>query len=219
MRTIFDVKTPTKKTPPPPPPAAAAPKRKKPLLDLRDAFLAAFRACCSVTEAAEAVQINRSQHYRWMEEPDGKYRLRFEALLPEAAGVLEDIAVAWVRRGLFEPEIYKGRYQYEPRERVRCILADGTEEFEDKLPTKHPKIISRRTVMTADGAQIGTYRKSERVLGILLAAHLPEKYGNKVAITGELEITDPDDAKRELIRLVAGLTAAEATKRGNSEPG
>ncbi len=114
-----------------------------------------------------------------MEEPD--YQLKFEAVVPEAAGFLEDRAVRYAARGVFEPEVYKGKYCYEPRERIRCTLADGTEAFKDKLPKKHAKVISERIVMTPDGKQIGVWRPDTKLLAILLSAWLPAKYRRAVA--------------------------------------
>jgi hypothetical protein len=124
-----------------------------------------------------------------MEEPDGLYRLKFAASLPEAGGLLEDDAIQWARRGLFEPTIYQGEYCYEKRQRTMCKLADGTTAFEDELPKKHAKILQRRTVVTADGLQIGIFRRDPGLLARLLAAWMPEKYAPKV--TGNNDNADP----------------------------
>ncbi len=150
-------------------------RKKKPQprkLRKKDAFLAAFRACCNLTAAAKAVGCDRALHYAWLRD-DPAYAAAFAASMEEAAGTLKDSAVEWATRGVFEPNIWKGQFQYSKRKRVMCRLNDGTSAFEDELP-KGAVVVDRRSVVTQDGEMLGTYRRSEGLLSKLLSAHLPE---------------------------------------------
>lgn len=55
------------------------------------AFLAAFSKCASVTESAQRVKLDRSNHYQWIRD-DPEYAKAFEATRTEAADALEDEA-------------------------------------------------------------------------------------------------------------------------------
>jgi len=190
---------------------AATKSRQLRLLDKKPAFLAAFRATCSVTESANLVGIDRHAHYHWL-DADPKYKLAFEASLPEAAGVLEDDMVRWARIGVFEPIIYKGKFQFAPRKRTMCKLADGTMCFEDELPAKHAKVEERKTVLTADGEMLGTFSRDAGLMAKLAVAWMPEKYGTKsVAVTGHIDITiAAADVRATLERKMADVAAAAA---------
>jgi hypothetical protein len=150
-------------------------KPKNPAGYKKPRFLKAFRATCSVTESARIVGIDRRTHYDW-QKSDPKYAAAFQAELEDAMQCLEDDMVAWARVGVFEPNIFQGRFQYASRKRVMCLLADGTSAFADELP-KGAKVMQRRTVTTNDGEMLGVWRRSEGMMGRLAAAWLPQKYG------------------------------------------
>jgi hypothetical protein len=194
---------------------ARAPKRRpRPLVDKREAFLAAFRLTCSLTEAAEIADCNRSSHYAWMNEPE--YKKAFEAIVPAAGDQIQDDMVQWARKGVFEPAIYMGQFCYEKRQRVMCKMADGTTAFEDELPKKHQPIIDRKTVVTKDGPQIGVWKRDAGLLAKLATAWIPAM-GNRLKLDGKIEITDPDDARQHLIRQLDGIEAQSAAQPGDIE--
>ena len=64
----------------------------------RAEFLAAYRKSLTITQAAEAVGVDRSDHYRWL--ADEGYRKQFEDSQEEVIQALEDVAVARATRGL-----------------------------------------------------------------------------------------------------------------------
>ena len=73
----------------------------------RAAFLAAYRETGNVKLAAEAAQISRSAHYRWVAEPD--YAEEFEQAKRDAVDVLEAEARRRAVTGVLEPVgWYKG---------------------------------------------------------------------------------------------------------------
>jgi hypothetical protein len=153
------------------------------LTNRQSAFLRAFRDSCSVTNSALLAGIDRATHYAWLAQ-DARYKAAFEAAIPEAAGLLEDALIRWARVGLFEPFIYKGEFQYAARRRTICKLADGTTAFEDELP-RGARVTERRTVTTLDGEMLGVYRRDARLLEMLLAAWMPEKYGDALQLMPE----------------------------------
>jgi hypothetical protein len=101
-----------------------------------------------------------------------------------AAGALEDDIIRWARIGVFEPLVYQGEFQYATRKRTLCKLADGTTAFEDELPDG-ALVSERRTITTRDGEMLGVYRRDARLLEMLLAAWMPEKYGDALELIPE----------------------------------
>jgi hypothetical protein len=141
----------------------------------KTAFLRAFRENGSITESARLAGADRATHCDWL-STDAIYKAAFEASGPIAAGALEDRLTRLAVFGLFEPIVYKGKFQYAERRRTMCKLADGTSAFEDELPTG-ASVIERRTVTTRDGERLGVYRPNVGLLIKLLAERMPEKYG------------------------------------------
>jgi hypothetical protein len=163
------------------------------LIDKKPAFLKAFIACASLTEAAKAVRIDRSMHYDWL-RTDPDYAARFEQARIEAAQTLEDDAVEWARKGIREPLVYQGQFCYEQRKRTICTLPDGRDVYEDELTGGDPKadlsgfdIQSRRTVIESFGPPLVIHRRSEGLLGRLLKAFMPARYADRgaVEVTGK----------------------------------
>ena len=81
--------------------------RRKKLTDNQRAFLKSFGVTGSITKAAEAAQVDRSQHYRWLD--DAVYSEAFDGAREEAAQTLEDEAVKRAHEGVLEPVFYKGK--------------------------------------------------------------------------------------------------------------
>lgn len=83
--------------------AASRPKlsqRKKALR--QDAFLAAFASCGNISTAAILADVNRKEHYRWL-EADPAYADRYEQANEQAADALEQEARRRAVEGVEEP--------------------------------------------------------------------------------------------------------------------
>jgi hypothetical protein len=170
------------------------PRKQRRLINKKPAFLKAFIACGSLTEAAKAVKIDRSAHYDWLKS-DPEYAAAFSQACTEAGQTLEDIAVEWATRGIFEPLVYQGQFCYAMRNRVLCLLPDGREVYEDDLTGGNPQadlsgfeIQSRRTVTEPFGPPLGIWRRSEGLMGRLLKAFMPARYADR----GAVEVTGKD---------------------------
>lgn len=161
------------------------------LLNKKKPFLRAFIACASLTEAARAVKIDRSLHYQWLRD-DPEYVKAFEAAKIEAAQTLEDDAVHWARRGIFEQYVFQGRPQFAQRDRVKCRLPDDREVYADEFTSEQlaeMEIASKRTVTEDDPERpLGAFRRSEGLLGKLLKAFMPDRYAER----GAVELTGKD---------------------------
>lgn len=70
------------------------------------AFLAAYRETASITKAAAAAKIDRTMHYRWLQ--NAAYKKAFAAAQDVAAQILEDEAVRRATEGTLEPVFYQG---------------------------------------------------------------------------------------------------------------
>jgi hypothetical protein len=132
-----------------------------------------FRETCNLTLAAKLAGLDRSNHYKWMRE-DPAYEAAFEASLVEARDVIKDKAVSNLEA--FKPHFHKGKECFALRQRVQVVLADGTTAFQDELTRKQKrvKIMARKTVMTADGPQLGVYKVNTGLISKLLSAWCPE---------------------------------------------
>jgi hypothetical protein len=73
------------------------------------AFLKAFRVCANISDAAAAVPMDRSLHYRWLKESKS-YAAAFERSKEQAAQTLEDECVERARIGVFVPNVWKGEF-------------------------------------------------------------------------------------------------------------
>ena len=129
------------------------------------AFLAAFRKCASITAAAKAAKVERSQHYIWLRERPG-YREAFVEACEEAAQVLEDEAVRRAYKGVFEPNVFQGEFVY-PRTRRR-----------NKETGKWETVTSRKP--------LGVLKYSDSLLMFLMRGLMPQKYRDRVSaeVTG-----------------------------------
>lgn len=76
------------------------PQRKK--AARQDAFLAAFGGCGNISTAAKLTEIDRKEHYRWLES-DPAYAERFKGATEEAADALEHEARRRAVEGVEEP--------------------------------------------------------------------------------------------------------------------
>lgn len=123
-------------------PRAKRPRAKTPgpCLSQRDAFLAAFASCGSVSKAAEAAGINRSLHYDWLEGP--QYRRKFVRAKREAIGVLVDEAVRRAREGNKRVIFYKDEpigveFEYSDSLMMFLLRAWAPRVYGDKQKLEH----------------------------------------------------------------------------------
>lgn len=84
------------------------PQSRKRIVSRKPAFLAAFRTTCRVTQAAKAVGIDPTLHYKWLLE-DPEYRVAFLQTRDQAAQILEDEAVRRAHEGVKKPMYYRGK--------------------------------------------------------------------------------------------------------------
>jgi hypothetical protein len=190
----------------------------------KPAFLAAFRTCASLTEAARATKLDRSMHYAWLAEPDGKYRAAYEAAKEQAAQSLEDEAVSRATKGVFEPNVFQGRFIY-PQEQYESEPAKPATRGRAAVPA----VIEWRQIPGAP--PLGVWKKSDGLLQFLLRGFLPAKYRQ----AGALEITGPqggpipiakneqlaalnDDQLADLIKLARVLAAPPGDGSGGTAP-
>jgi hypothetical protein len=97
---------------------------------------------------------------------------------------------AWERsmRGVFEPNVFQGRFVY-PQEEVEITPAVRDRRGRVLQP-------ARREWRDVPGsAPLGVWRKSERLLIFILSRLLPERYG---PAKGVIEATAPDDLAERL---------------------
>jgi hypothetical protein len=159
----------------------------------KQAFLAAYGICASVSGAAEASNINRDTHYDWLEK-DTDYQARFKAVRVRASQFLEDQATERAVKGVFEPNVFQGRFVY-PQEQFEVEPAERDRKGRIILPAK----TEWRDVPNAP--PLGMWKKSDYLLGMLLRGAMPEKYG----LRGALEVSGPGGGAIEIVqRLNAG---------------
>jgi hypothetical protein len=99
------------------------------------AFLAAYRATCSITRAAAAAGISRRAHYRKL-ETSADYKVAFEAATAMAADSLEDEAVRRAKEGIVRQVLYHGSPAMElvdPLDPEKGMKARLEREYSDQL--------------------------------------------------------------------------------------
>lgn len=165
-------------------------------LDKRKAFLRAYSVCASIRQAAKTVRIDHHQHYEWLKEP--AYSAAFQQAKVEAAQTIEDDAVEWARIGLFEPNVYQGKFVYPQEEYVVKPAVTGP-----RGAIREPEVRGWRNVPGAP--PYGVYKRSEAVMLRLLSGFMPEKYRANASV----ELSGPDGGPMELVRrLEAGRERA-----------
>ena len=114
--------------------ASKEPKAWNPSPRIR-AFLAAYRATCSIVRASEAAGISRFAHYR-MFERSAEYRAAFEAATIMGADALEDEAIRRAREGVVRQVLYHGMPAMElvdPNKPELGLKAREEREYSDPL--------------------------------------------------------------------------------------
>jgi hypothetical protein len=200
-----------KPEPPPPAPAPAARHKRAvrtPRIDKRAAFLAAYAECGSIRDAAKAAHIERSAHYRWL-KADPDYFARFQEADARATQSLEDEAMERAMRGVFEPNVFQGRFLYPQEEYIEKPAVIGP-----RGGIREPEVRAWRD--KPGSAPLGIWRKSDALTALLLRGRMREKYG----MHGALELSGPGGAAIEIVqRLNAGRArvAARAKTGGESD--
>ena len=153
---------------------AVKPKKRlqRRILNKKTAFLAALAITADITASAAAVGMDKSNHFAWLKK-DARYAARFAEAKKRGEDALEDEATHRGRVGVYEPNVYKGRFCY-PEE---------TYEIEPAIPETLDKNGKIRTfavpallgVRNVPGAPpIGTWKKSDFLLAMRLRAAKPE---------------------------------------------
>jgi len=136
------------------------------------AFLAAFRECGVISHAAQMSNVNRSRHYQWLDAKE-EYADAFRDAHEEAIDRLESEA------------------------RRRACEGVVTIKFDkDGNPLRDPRKVDEDGLLK-DGCDDPWYYEhtySDNLLAKLLAAHRPEKFGNKLT----QEISGPGGKPIEL---------------------
>lgn len=177
-------------------------KRTSRTIDHKSAFLAAYSICASIRHAAKAAHVNRRRHYEWLAEQGSDYPARFKQARIEAVQSLEDEATYRAMVGVFEPNVYQGRWLY-PQEEY---------EVEPKTRFK-PAVMGWRDV--PGSKPIGTWKKSDALIMFRLRGELPDKYRQY----GSMELTGPGGGPIEIVeRLNAARARVAALAAQNAQP-
>lgn len=178
-------------------------------VDKKPAFLAAYVGCANLTRAAELVGIDRGQHYDWLRS-DPEYKKAFAEAKLQAGDTIRDAAVDWAMVGVYEPNVFQGRFVYATRKRALHTLKNGDEIDGEALALiakfgNAVEVVASREVEEEYGPPLGVYRRSEGLLARLLKAHLPAEFGDKLSA----ELTGKNGGPIEL-GIVERLNAARA---------
>ncbi len=169
-------------------------------VDKRGAFLAAFSICGSIRHAAKAAHVNPRRHYEWMAEKDSDYPARFKQAHGEAGQSLEDEATYRAMVGVFEPNVYQGRWIY------------PQEEYEIE-PAKRGQPARMGTRDVPGSKPLGLWKKSDALLMFRLRGEFPEKYRQY----GSMELTGPGGGPIEIVERLHAARA-RAAARASEQP-
>lgn len=152
------------------------------LVPKKRAVLKAFAATGSLTMAAAAVGIDRSNHYQWLKQ-DPEYKAAFDEAVIEASGFLEDTAIERATVGWDEPVIYQGELAEEPVRDAegRQVFVPEVDELGNPilLESGDPRLARLMKPLTVR-------KKSDALLQTLLKAWLPKKYRENVHVDGNI---------------------------------
>jgi hypothetical protein len=157
------------------------PKQRR-AINKKPAFLKALAITGSIMEAAAAAKIDRSAHYEWM-KADPAYPARFAEAKARGEDALEDEATLRAMRGVFEPNVYQGRFRY-PQEQYEVSPAVPAGDWKDE-----PRIEAKAAVMgwrDVPGAPpLGVWRKSDYLLAMRMRGSFAKYRQNFTEITGK----------------------------------
>jgi hypothetical protein len=139
----------------------------------RKAFLEAYPKRGTITAAAEAAGIHRSQHHRWLKDP--KYAAAFDEAEETAIEILESEARRRAVHGHQEPVIYQGSLCWTP------VL----DERGQPVPLMDPKghqLADRNGMPQFLMRPLTVARVSDTLLIFLLKAKRPQVYRDNAVV-------------------------------------
>lgn len=193
------------------------PKRagRKGVIDTKTLFLGKVAELGCIKDAARAADISRNNHYDWMKS-DPKYPARYKEALERATDAAEDEMRRRAVIGVYEPNIFQGRFVYpqieveiEPAvlDRKGRVIQPARTEWRDK-PNSKP---------------LGVYRKSDSLLMFWLRAWKPERYRKAIELSGPeggpIEIVERLNAGRERARRLALEDREKAAEKAKDDAG
>jgi hypothetical protein len=198
-------RAPKPKRPPaaPPKPKPRPKRRQTRTVDKRRAFLAAFAVSASISGAAAAAKVDRGQHYDWL-RTDPTYAPRFQEAKAQAAQAVDDEIVERAMRGVYEPNIFQGKFVY-PQEEVITPAVIGP-----RGGVIEPECREWRDVPGA--LPLGVWKKSDTLLIHLSRGLMPEKYGFR----GAMELTGAAGGPIEIVERL-NRARARAAQRNAGE--
>ena len=137
-------------------PRKQQPRKKQPrndrTINLQKAFISAYAACASISQAARAAGVDHKRHYEWMS--DEAYRHAFDAVTDQAAQAVEDEAVRRAVEGVKRPMYYRGKQVRTGGRRGRTVYEV---EYSDTLLLAllkrfRPKFYREHTVTEVSGS-------------------------------------------------------------------
>jgi hypothetical protein len=179
----------------------AAKTKRRNVIDRKPAFLAALALGLTRRAAARAAKVHWTTHYDWLaNDPD--YAARYEAAMKRGDDALEDEAVERATVGVYEPNVFQGRFVY-PQEEY---------EIKPAVTDRRGRVVKPARTAWRDkpgAAPLGVYRKSDGLLMFLLRGRMPEKYGRQA-----LEVTGPQGGPIEIVERLNAARLRIAAARG-----
>lgn len=149
-------------------------------INKKRAFLAAYVILGDLTASAAAVHMDRGEHYRWL-KTDPAYVQAFAEADEQATQTLYDAAVQRALVGVYEPNVYQGRFCY-PQEEFESAPAVLFRSGKRKGQIRIPAVMGVRDVPGAP--PLGTWKRSEMLHQALLRAKIPAFRAAAVELTG-----------------------------------
>lgn len=137
--------------------------------------------CGSITEAAAAVRIDRSLHYDWL-KADAAYAAQFAEARARGDDALEDEATTRALRGVYEPNVFQGRFCY-PQEQIELKPAVLYKRGARTGEVRKPAVMGWRDV--PGSSPIGTWKKSDALAMFLLRGKFSQYRAQAVEVTGK----------------------------------
>ena len=126
-------------------------------------FLAAYRETGSVGKACKLAKVARQTHYNRLKK-DAKYAAAFLELQDEIVESMEIEAIRRARDGIVEPVVYQGKFTF-------------------------MKVRDERGRIQRSSEPLGIRKYSDSLLMFLLRAAKPERYRERMQVSGSLELS------------------------------
>ena len=181
-------------------------RKPRAVIDRKAAFLKALAVTGRIGQAAKAAGVDRGQHYDWI-KADPDYHARFLAARERAGDALEDEAVERAMQGVYEPNIFQGRFLYPQEEYV----------VKPEVRDAKGRVVEReeRGWRDVPGSRpLGVWKKSDMLLLATLRAAKPERYRQ----TGAFELTGPGGGPIEIVERLNAARSRMAALKNADEP-